>query len=266
VALYGTADRSGQVIPMDPIREAARVLRDAERVLFITGAGISADSGLPTYRGIGGLYDDDDTPHGMPIEEVLSGATLRRDPALCWRYIRQIEESCRGASPNRAHQVLAAFEERRPHTWVLTQNVDGLHRRAGSKNVIDIHGDVHELACTCCCWRVVVPDYAGLPVLPRCPECEEVARPEVVLFGEMLPPEKIVLLGEQVRSGFDVVVSIGTTSSFPYIAGPVLAAANAGLPTIEINPGTTEVSEAVDVRIPLRAAEACAALWELILR
>jgi NAD-dependent deacetylase len=242
----------------------ASFLKKARSVLFITGAGISADSGLPTYRGIGGLYEDADTPEGIPIEDALSGEMMRRNPGLTWKYIHQIESSSRGASFNRAHAVLAEAERRFERVWVLTQNVDGLHRKAGSRNVLDIHGDVHDLACTEteCDYRESVEDYSGLEPLPRCPRCGAVVRPEVVLFGELLPMDKVAAMEREVRRGFDVVFSIGTTSVFPYIARPVLEATLRGIPTVEINPGPTIVSGEVDVKLPLRAAEACDALWK----
>lgn len=234
----------------------------ARSALFITGAGISADSGLPTYRGIGGLYEDAGTEEGLPIEEVLSGEMLRERPEVCWKYIHQIERACRGASCNRAHEVLALLEERYDRAWVLTQNVDGLHRRAGSKNVIEIHGDVYKLACTGCSFRERVEDYAGLEIPPRCRECRAILRPEVVLFGEMLPRSAVATLERELGRGFDLVVSIGTTSVFPYIAAPIALARRAGRDTVEINPGTSGVSHVVAHRMQNRAAVALDAIWQ----
>lgn len=243
------------------LERVASYLRGASSVLFITGAGISADSGLPTYRGIGGRYEDADTPEGVPIEEALSGEMMRRNPALTWKYIHQIEASARGASFNRAHAVLAEAERRFDRVWVLTQNVDGLHRKAGSQNVIDIHGDVHQVFCTACERRESVPDYAHLPPLPLCPDCGAPLRPDVVLFGELLPLSKVEALERELVRGFDVVFSIGTTSVFPYIARPVIEARMRRKPTIEINPAETLISGEVDVKLAMRAAEACEALW-----
>ena len=251
------ADRGGPagVPPTDAVERLAAMVRRAERALFITGAGISADSGLPTYRGVGGLYDDAATDEGIPIEVALSGPMFRAQPAITWKYIHQIERACRGAQPNPAHEVIAALQAQMPGLWVLTQNVDGFHHRAGSTRVIPIHGDVHALSCTgaSCAWHERVPDYASLPALPRCPECEAVVRPDVVLFGEMLPDAHVEVMYEQAARGFDLVVSIGTTSAFPYIAAPVLTAAAAGADTVEINPGHTEVSEVVRLKIAARA-------------
>jgi NAD-dependent deacetylase len=246
---------------VDEIERAASFLRSASSVLFVTGAGISADSGLPTYRGIGGLYEGAETPEGIPIEEALSGHMMRKNPALTWKYIQQIEAASRGASFNRAHSVLAEAERRFERVWVLTQNVDGLHRMAGSKNVIDIHGDVHDLLCTGCEYSDTVSDYSMLPPLPRCPRCQAILRPGVVLFGELLPEDKVEVMERELARGFDLVFTIGTTSVFPYIARPVMDARMRRKPTIEINPGETMVSAFVDVKLPLRAAEACAALW-----
>jgi NAD-dependent deacetylase len=244
------------------LETVASWLRGASSVLFITGAGISADSGLPTYRGIGGLYEDADTPEGIPIEEALSGEMMRRHPAIPWKYIHQIEASARGASFNRAHAILAEAESRFERVWVLTQNVDGLHRKAGSKNVIDIHGDVHHLLCTACEHRATVEDYSNLAPLPRCPDCGAPLRPDVVLFGELLPLAKVETLERELLHGFDVVFSIGTTSVFPYIARPVIEARMRRKATVEINPGETLISGDVDVKLEMRAAEACEALWD----
>jgi NAD-dependent deacetylase len=242
----------------------ATALQASTRTLFITGAGVSADSGLPTYRGIGGLYEREVTDEGVPIEVALSGRMLARDPALCWKYIHQIESACRGAQPNAAHRVMSALERRGGDVWVLTQNVDGLHRAAGSKNVIEIHGDVHRLACTSCAHRREVADFAGLAIPPSCPECEALVRPEVVLFGEMLPGPAVATLRRELRTGFDLVVSIGTTSTFPYIAEPVLVARALGCTTIEVNPGTSDVSGLVDQRIRAGAGPTFAALWDAL--
>lgn len=246
---------------MSPASQVAAWLERAQRVLFITGAGVSAESGLPTYRGVGGLYEAAETPEGVTIEAALSGAMLRRDPALCWKYIAQIESACRGAGHNRAHDLIAAFQER-VETCVLTQNVDGFHAQAGSENLIEIHGDIHELQCTECAWHDRVEDYADLSIPPHCPRCHSLVRPRVVLFGEMLPPGAIARLSEELQRGFDLVFTVGTTSGFSYIAQPVLMAAAQGLPTVEINPSITPVSHAVSLRFACGAGEALESIWE----
>jgi NAD-dependent deacetylase len=242
--------------------EAAILLGRAKRPLFITGAGISADSGLPTYRGIGGLYNDGLTEEGIPIEEALSGHMLARRPEITWHHIGQIESNCREAGPNAAHRLMAAFEEEKPGLWVLTQNIDSLHRKAGSKNMIEIHGTVHRLLCTVCDFEREVEDYAGLTLPPSCPECRRQVRPGVVLFGEMLPRLALEQLARVMDEEPDLVVSIGTTSVFPYIAHPVWWARQNGVASVEINPGDTEVSMLVSHRLKMGAADALSALWD----
>lgn len=236
-------------------------LHKARRLLFITGAGVSADSGLPTYRGIGGLYDERLTDDDVPIEVALSGEMFREEPRLTWKYIAQIEQACRGASHNDAHQVIREMESAFD-VCVLTQNVDGFHRSAGSRYVIEMHGDIHQLLCERCRFARRVPDYAGLDLPPRCPECEAILRPRVVLFNETLPEQAVMDWYAAWDQGFDLVFSVGTSSIFAYIAAPVIEAAQAGIPTVEINPGDSEVSALVDHRLRSGAARCLRDLWD----
>lgn len=247
-------------VPDEVARRIAELIDGAQSALFVTGAGISADSGLPTYRGVGGLYNSGGTEDGIPIELALSGHMMNTRPELCWKYIAQVEEAGRGAEPNEGHRVIARLQERIARTWVLTQNVDGLHREAGSSRIIDIHGDVRQLRCTRCDWTDTVESYADLGIPPDCPECNGLVRPDVVLFGEMLPPAKVASMLRELETGFDLVFSIGTTSVFPYIAEPVLRASARGLPTVEINPAETEVSDHVSIAVRAGAAAAMAAI------
>jgi NAD-dependent deacetylase len=249
--------------PSTELKAVAAELRSARRVLAITGAGISADSGLPTYRGIGGLYESDLTEDRMPIEQALSGGMMRTRPEVTWKYIHQIESACRAARHNAAHAALAAMQDRHERFTVLTQNIDGFHHDAGSHDVIEIHGNVHALYCIACAGERRVPDYAGLAIPPVCEHCGALVRPRVVLFGEMLPEDALARLYAVLDDGVDLVMSIGTTSVFPYIAAPVIEAARRGIATVEINPGTTEVSTRVRHRLALRAAQALPALLEL---
>lgn len=242
------------------------LLRNARRVLFITGAGLSADSGLPTYRGPAGLYEAGQmTRHGLPIEVVLSGSVFAARPHVTWESIIELERPTRAAVPNRGHHVIAEMENHFDAVWTLTQNVDGLHRRAGSCQVIDIHGDLHELACTRCDYLASVTDYSALEVPPHCPQCRAIVRPVVVLFGEELPEEKLARLWSEFDKGFDLVFSVGTSSLFPYIAEPVLRARDAGIPTVEINLEDTAVTSRVEVKIARSAANVLDEIWRRFL-
>lgn len=250
----------------DAIERALGILAPVRRVLVITGAGLSADSGLPTYRGIGGLYESELTEDAVPIETALSGQMLRSKPALTWKYLLQIESSCRAARANAGHVALARMASRYRRFTVLTQNIDGFHRAAGQEKLIEIHGNVHELFCTECRREWTVRDYAHLQVPPRCEDCRGAVRPKVVLFGEMLPPTALAQLDATLDEGIDAVLSVGTTSVFPYIAGPVIQAARIGVPTIEINPGESEVSSIVALRIRARAIDVLPRLLDRLSR
>ncbi len=251
----------------DLLYRTAHELQNAESILFITGAGISADSGLPTYRGIGGLYNDGLTEDGMPVEAALSGEMLRTRPEITWKYLSQIELACRGAGKNAAHEVIAEIEKiPGKRVWTLTQNIDGFHKDAGSSNLIEIHGNYHFLKCTSasCSYDEYRESYADMQIPPPCPVCGKLLRPKVVFFGEMLPEREIRLLSSELLKGFDAVVSIGTTSVFPYIAAPVLETNARGKITIEINPGQTEVSHAVSIRIQDTALKTLTALRSIM--
>jgi NAD-dependent deacetylase len=244
-------------------RQAERVagrLQGRKRLLFITGAGLSAESGLPTYRGVGGLYVDAATEHGMPIEQALSGPTFRTRPEVTWQHIAQIERAVRGAAPSAAHALIAALEQRH-EVLVLTQNVDGLHRIAGSTQVIDIHGDCRELLCTRCPHRETRTTYEGLELPPRCPKCAAIVRPDVVLFEELLPTDKLERLARELEHGFDAYLSVGTSSLFPYISQPIVDAVRRGRLSIEINPEETPVSDLVEFRFACSAGRALPAIF-----
>lgn len=239
------------------VRTAARLVREADSILAITGAGISADSGLPTYRGVSGLYDGKLTEDGITIEEALSAEVFRLRPEITWKYMSQIEAGARGKTFNRGHEVLAWLEQNKPRVWVLTQNIDGFHLAAGSRNVIEIHGTMRRMRCTQCPVSEAVDDYSQLKLPPYCSRCGGVQRPDVVLFDEYLPAAAVATLERELQQGFDLYLSIGTSSAFPYILQPILRARALGLPTIEINPAAeTELSRLVSIHLPLRAAVA----------
>jgi NAD-dependent deacetylase len=239
------------------LNEAAELISSADSIFFITGAGISADSGLPTYRGVGGLYDGRQTVDGVSIEAALSAGMFRSRPEITWKYMGEIEASARSKTFNRGHEVIAELERNKPRVWVLTQNIDGYHLAAGSRNVIEIHGTMRRIRCTQCGKTKEVQTYEGLQIPPHCESCSGLIRPDVVLFDEMLPEKATQTLERELRQGFELYVSIGTSSVFPYIIQPILYAQMVGLPTIEINPANkTDISKLVTVHVPIRAAEA----------
>ena len=239
------------------IKRVAEQLKQAERILLITGAGLSADSRLPTYRGVGGLYNGQ-TAEGLPIETALSGPMLQRDPALCWKYLAELGKACLGAQANAGHYAIAELQRRKPHCWLLTQNIDGYHRAAGSpmERVIEIHGELAPLYCQSCgAVDAELAAHLQRPLPPKCRQCAGILRPPVVLFGEMLPEQAIASLYAELGKGFDVVISVGTSASFPYIVEPLLRTRQAGGFTADINPQRSDLSNRVDVHLQGRALD-----------
>ena len=222
-------------------------LRTVRTVGVITGAGVSAESGIPTYRGQGGIYDDPE--EGDRTVEALSGGTLLSDPDRTWRAVAGLARASAGARPNAGHHAIAAIEKIVDHFVLLTQNVDGLHQLAGSRNVIDIHGNVFATRCLRCdatglLRRETLPD---LDRAPRCERCDGVLRPDAVLFDEMLPAEKLQCIHLEFRvNAPDLVVVAGTSAMFPYISQPVYLAREREKLTVEINPEPTSLSDVVD--------------------
>lgn len=248
--------------------ELATRLRAARSIGVITGAGISAESGIPTYRGKGGIYDDPE--QGDRTIEALSAPTLRTDPDRAWQAIAKIAGAASGAQPNAAHHALVEIERKVERFVLLTQNVDGFHAAAGTRNLIDIHGDTFKLLCMKCGRRgdlsrepdiePCIQTIVATGKAPRC-ECGGTIRPDVVFFGEMLPEAKVQRLHDEFYHRVpDVVISVGTSNMFPYIVQPVLIAAQQGRLTVEINPEETEISGYVAYHLKAKAGEALTAI------
>lgn len=220
---------------------------DVRRVGVITGAGISSESGIQTYRGQGGLYDDPEA--GARTIEALSGPTLRQDPDRTWRAVAAIARQGLAARPNPGHDALVTIERRVASFCLLTQNVDGLHARAGSRNVIEIHGNVDHAVCLACGARLPfsIDRYRDLQVAPQCADCGGTLRPDVVLFDEMLPLEPLARLHAEFLADLpELLIVVGTSALFPYIIEPVLHARRAHRLTVEINPEPTLISPLVE--------------------
>lgn len=255
-------------------------LDSARRVLFITGAGLSAESGLPTYRGIGGLYERNRTEEGYSIEEVLSGSMFEKEPLLTWKYLLELGMAVLEAKPNSAHRLIAEieehFRERGGEVWVLSQNIDGFHHQAGSKNLLEIHGTMHRWRCTQCEWTTEEPPYENYRhkpgetavmgiIPPRCPKCGGIARPDVVLFEELLPGKVIDRLQRELDAGFDVIFTVGTSAMFPYISSPVHIGKRQGALTVEVNPGESQLSGDINIHLKSGAGAALDAIWNVFL-
>ncbi|HJW13535.1 MAG TPA: NAD-dependent deacylase [Thermoanaerobaculia bacterium] len=232
------------------LRELARRLSPAARVTVVTGAGVSAASGVPTFRGPGGLWKD------FRPEDLATPGAFARDPKTVWEWYdwrRQLVARCR---PNRAHEVLALWSRRYPSFTLVTQNVDGLHERAGTERVVRFHGSLWEVSCWKECRAGSWPDdtvpFPRLP--PPCPHCGGPLRPGVVWFGEAIP--SAALEAAERALDCDVCLVVGTSSVVYPAAGLASEAKSRGAFTAEINPEATPATSELDLAIPGRAEEA----------
>jgi NAD-dependent deacetylase len=233
---------------------AALRLRRARRLLVLTGAGVSAESGVPTFRGPGGLW------RSHRPEDLATPEAFARDPALVWEWYGWRRELIAPLRPNAAHRALARLEARTPEFLLATQNVDGLHTAAGSTRLVELHGSVWRLRCTAC-GRAEEDRRVPLPSLPPRCACGALLRPDVVWFGEVLPEAAVALAFEAARQA-DVVLVVGTSALvYPAAALPQVARA-AGAFVIEVNPEPTPLTPIADVSLRGAAASLVPAMVE----
>lgn len=215
--------------------DVLRKIRAAKNIVVLTGAGISAESGVPTFR---------DTQSGLwaqyKPEELATPQAFRRNPKMVWEWYSMRRDTIKKIKPNAGHFALAEIEKKVPQFLLVTQNIDGLHLLAGSKNVIEIHGNIQR---TKCFDEDIIVDRWELSetVPPRCPRCGGMLRPDVVWFGEMLPPGAFERASEA-SSNCDVFFSIGTSSLVYPAAALPYTAIEKGVLTIEINPEETPLT------------------------
>lgn len=241
------------------------LLTQARSALFITGPTMSSESGLPMYRGIGGLQrrrPDD----GKVFEAALTDEMLRSKPRLTWKYLLQMEAAVRKVRPNPGHEILAAFERELPRATVMTVNIDRLHQQAGSRSVIEMHGSLFDLLCTTCELTTRHDTFDSLDIPPTCTTCGTTLRPDMPMFGDPLPADPFTRLQAELDEGFDIVFAIGVPSMYPYLARPVLVARADGIPTVEINPLRTDVTDVVDFRFKGSPAAVLAQIWDVFKR
>jgi NAD-dependent deacetylase len=222
-----------------PISEKLiHLLRDADHVVVLTGAGVSAESGVPTFReaqtGLWSRYDP---------QQLATPNAFRRDPRLVWDWYEFRRQLVAGVEPNPAHYALAEMARNVPQFTLITQNVDGLHQRAGSTDVIELHGNIVRSKCFSC-GRIVVdlPEREETP--PRCEACGGLLRPDVVWFGEMLPAEELGRSFEAARH-CDLFFTIGTSALVQPAALLPLEAREMGIPTVEVNPQPTQLTRSM---------------------
>ncbi len=228
-------------------------MRDAEKIVFVTGAGISQESGISTFRGKDGLWRKYDAMQLATIDAFYE------NPKLVWEWYEERRKNIMSAKPNAGHDAIAKIEKFRP-TRVLTQNIDGLHQRAGSTQVYELHGSIIRIKCTVCDFKeTATSGFSDLPPLCR---CKNILRPDVVWFGEALPQD--VWTGAiQEASSCDLMVVVGTSLAVsPANLLPVYAKQGGAL-LVEVNPEETPMSKAMDLSLRSSAANALPQMLEI---
>ena len=229
-------------------------LKEAKKIVFVTGAGISQESGIPTFRGKDGLWRKYDPMKLATID------TFYEDPKLVWEWYEERRHNILAANPNPGHAAIAELEKYK-QVYVLTQNIDGLHQRAGSTQVYELHGSIITIKCTVCNFKdKIVSSFSQLP--PLC-KCGNMLRPDVVWFGESLPQDVWNSAMEQ-ASSCDVMVVVGTSLAVsPANLLPVYAKQN-GATMIEVNIEQTPMSSSMDISLRSTAASALPVLVNTI--
>ncbi len=222
---------------MDDIKEALDRLRHSSSPVALTGAGVSAESGVPTFRGPGGLW------RNFRAEELATPEAFAADPALVWEWYDWRRQKIASISPNPAHRALAEIERKKPGFTLITQNVDGLHALAGSTNVLEIHGSIWRVQCIEC---GAAQENRAVPIdiPPRC-ACGGLLRPGVVWFGEMLP-EAVINAAFEACSKADFMIVAGTSGVVQPAASLAMNAKRAGAYLVEVNPEPTPLSGSMD--------------------
>jgi NAD-dependent deacetylase len=221
---------------------AATLLKSAAKVAVLTGAGVSAESGLPTFRSNGGYW------RTHRFEDLATPEGFARDPKFVWTWYEERRRAIAQAKPNAGHYALVALEKQKPVFTLITQNVDGLHDLAGSKNIIKLHGDIWTVRCLKC--EEQRTDHSQLEDLPPHCACGGMLRPGVVWFGEALPPGAMERAAAAVRAA-DVLIVAGTSAQV-YPAAGLISLATA---VIEINLEETPFSDAVTFSLRGTSAE-----------
>jgi len=233
---------------MDFPPDLVRILTKARRVAVLTGAGVSQESGLRTFR---------DAQTGLWVqhkpEDLASPQAFARDPKLVWDWYAWRREAIKGVRPNPGHYALVELEKKIPDFTLITQNVDGLHRMAGNLNIHELHGNIQRVRCSDC--RTYTETWGDdTDSVPRCEKCNGLLRPDVVWFGEALPREELESAVIASRS-CDVFFSIGTSGVVQPAASLAFAAHNKGAVVIEINAETTPLTSKTDFAFHGRSGE-----------
>jgi NAD-dependent deacetylase len=230
------------------ISALSEILGKASRVVALTGAGISAESGIPTFRGKNGLW------RKYRAEELATPSAFHQDPELVWEWYNWRRGIIAPVEPNPGHKVLARWEKTFPEFALISQNIDGLHWKAGSKNILELHGNIWKMRCTEEGTVIENFDSPLKEIPPYCSSCGALLRPHVVWFGESLSPtilQRAFLLSSQC----ELMFVIGTSAVVQPAASLPLSATEAGAKIVEININPTPLTPYVDISFMGKAGE-----------
>ena len=223
------------------LNEVKPLLKKAKSPMALTGAGISKESGIPTFRGVEGLW------RRFRAEELATAEAFVKDPDFVWEFYNERRKQIQEASPNPAHLALADYERRNPQLSLVTQNIDGLHQRAGSEEVTELHGNIWRVRCMSCDF-IREDRRIPFPSKEPCPKCGDRIRPDIVWFGEMLDPIIVSKVIGLIRS-CDLMLVVGTSSVVQPAASFIYEAKGYGATLIEVNPEETVVSQIADFHL-----------------
>lgn len=233
-------------------------LRGAERIVFFTGAGASSESGIPTFReGPNSLWQNFDPAQYATLQGFDA------DPEKVWFWYAERRQQMRALSPNSTHHVIAAWQQKTPHVTVITQNIDGFHQRAGSREVIELHGTLMMDKCRQQGHKIAHDFEGALDAHPRCPECNSVLRPDVVWFSELLP-EEAYDHAELMSFNCDVFISVGCSMEVYPAATLPFNAQRCGAYLVQINPDATELDAIADSNLYGKSGEILPMLWQAV--
>ncbi len=229
------------------MEELKERLKYCENLVILTGAGISKESGIPTFRDADGLWKN------FKIEELATPEAFEEDPIRVWSWYLWRKEKINECNPNSCHLLLAKWEKRIDNFWLVTQNIDNLHRKAGNKKLLELHGNIFYTRCINC-GKVEEDFSSSYPSLPPKCFCGGILRPHIVWFGEMLDPQ-ILNKAIEVSSKCDVFISIGTSNIvYPAASLPFLALQK-GAYVVEVNPEPTPLSSHATLSLRMKATE-----------
>jgi len=241
----------------EKLQRAAQLLSQADHIIAFTGSGISSESGIPTFRGKDGLWKQ------FKAQDLATPGAFSSNPKLVWEWYDWRRNIIADKKPNPGHKILAEWNDLFSSLYVITQNIDGLHQKAGSENIIELHGNIWKLRCT---KEGTVTEDHSCPlkeIPPICKKCGALMRPHVVWFGESLDTE---LLSEAVKmcSKADLMLAIGTSSLVYPAASIPMTAAESGVKVIEINPESTPLTPRADTSIRGKAGDVLPGISDIL--